>query len=99
VKALESRSLLLETALASVEEANRRWEEARHVAESLRIENNQLRAALAAFQQAGAAVAQMQQQAAQAQARNQAEVIAAEQNETKEAETEEAEDEKEDSDS
>lgn len=62
VKALESRSQLLDAALASVEEANRRWEESRQVVETLRMENAQLRAALNAYQQAGAAVAQMQHQ-------------------------------------
>ncbi|KAG8900379.1 hypothetical protein FRB99_006102 [Tulasnella sp. 403] len=67
VKALESRSQLLDAALASVEEANRRWEESRALVESLRMENAQLRAALNAFQQAGAAVAQMQHQMAQSQ--------------------------------
>ncbi|KAG8911562.1 hypothetical protein FRC00_006253 [Tulasnella sp. 408] len=61
VKALESRSQLLDAALASVEEANRRWEESRQMCETLRMENAQLRAALQAYQQAGAAITQMQQ--------------------------------------
>lgn len=61
VKALESRSQLLDAALASVEEANRRWEESRQLCETLRMENAQLRAALQAYQQAGAAITQMQQ--------------------------------------
>ncbi|KAG8883137.1 hypothetical protein FRB98_003282 [Tulasnella sp. 332] len=67
VKALESRSQLLEAALASVDEANRRWEESRQMCESLRLENAQLRAALNAFQQAGTAIVQMQQMAQQNQ--------------------------------
>jgi exonuclease VII small subunit len=44
VKQLESRSLLLDTALASADEANRRWEECRGVLDGLRAENAQLRA-------------------------------------------------------
>ena len=44
VKNLESRSQLLDTALASAAEANRRWEECRGIVESLRLENAQLRA-------------------------------------------------------
>jgi hypothetical protein len=46
VKALESRSQLLDAALASADEANRRWEECRAIVEQLRIENTALRAAL-----------------------------------------------------
>ncbi|KIY74305.1 hypothetical protein CYLTODRAFT_2005 [Cylindrobasidium torrendii FP15055 ss-10] len=48
VKALESRSQLLDAALASADEANRRWEECRSIVENLRMENTQLRVALAA---------------------------------------------------
>ncbi|KIO10171.1 hypothetical protein M404DRAFT_59882, partial [Pisolithus tinctorius Marx 270] len=46
VKALESRSQLLDAALASADEANRRWEECRTLVDQLRIENAALRAAL-----------------------------------------------------
>ncbi|KAG9316594.1 hypothetical protein JVU11DRAFT_2648 [Chiua virens] len=46
VKALESRSQLLDAALASADEANRRWEECRALVDQLRIENATLRAAL-----------------------------------------------------
>ncbi|KAG6899977.1 hypothetical protein C0993_004745 [Termitomyces sp. T159_Od127] len=46
VKALESRSQLLDAALASADEANRRWEECRALVDQLRIENAALRAAL-----------------------------------------------------
>jgi multidrug efflux pump subunit AcrA (membrane-fusion protein) len=46
VKALESRSQLLDAALASADEANRRWEECRALVDQLRIENTALRAAL-----------------------------------------------------
>ncbi|KAG6896470.1 hypothetical protein C0992_008058 [Termitomyces sp. T32_za158] len=46
VKALESRSQLLDAALASADEANRRWEECRALLDQLRIENAALRAAL-----------------------------------------------------
>lgn len=48
VKALESRSVLLDTALASADEANRRWEECRALVDQLRVENAALRAALGA---------------------------------------------------
>jgi len=47
VKALESRSQLLDAALASADEANRRWEECRALVDQLRIENASLRALLA----------------------------------------------------
>ena len=47
VKALESRSGLLDAALASADEANRRWEECRALVDQLRVENAALRAALA----------------------------------------------------
>lgn len=47
VKALESRSELLDAALASADEANRRWEECRALVDQLRVENAALRAALA----------------------------------------------------
>lgn len=50
VKALESRSQLLDAALASADEANRRWEDCRQLVDQLRIENAQLRAALAQAQ-------------------------------------------------
>ncbi|TDL26241.1 hypothetical protein BD410DRAFT_800810 [Rickenella mellea] len=46
VKALESRSQLLDAALASADEANRRWEECRTLVDQLRIENAALRSAL-----------------------------------------------------
>ena len=46
VKALESRSQLLDAALASADEANRRWEDCRALVDQLRAENAQLRAAL-----------------------------------------------------
>lgn len=46
VKALESRSQLLDSALASADEANRRWEECRALVDQLRIENAALRQAL-----------------------------------------------------
>ncbi|KAI0744169.1 hypothetical protein C8Q80DRAFT_1185394 [Daedaleopsis nitida] len=50
VKTLESRSQLLDAALASADEANRRWEECRTIVDQLRIENATLRAALQATQ-------------------------------------------------
>jgi hypothetical protein len=43
VKALESRSQLLDAALASADEANRRWEECRALSDRLREENTHLR--------------------------------------------------------
>ena len=46
MKALESRSQLLDAALASADEANRRWEECRALVDQLRVENAALRAAL-----------------------------------------------------
>ena len=46
MKALESRSQLLDAALASADEANRRWEDCRALVDQLRIENATLRAAL-----------------------------------------------------
>lgn len=51
VKALESRSQLLDAALASADEANRRWEECRALVDQLRIENAALRAALSQAQE------------------------------------------------
>lgn len=51
VKALESRSQLLDAALASADEANRRWEECRALVDQLRIENTALRSALQQAQQ------------------------------------------------
>jgi hypothetical protein len=53
VKALESRSQLLDAALASADEANRRWEECRALVDQLRIENAALRAALSQSQMLG----------------------------------------------
>ncbi|PSS07205.1 hypothetical protein PHLCEN_2v3488 [Hermanssonia centrifuga] len=50
VKALESRSQLLDAALASADEANRRWEDCRALVDQLRIENATLRAALSQAQ-------------------------------------------------
>lgn len=50
VKALESRSQLLDAALASADEANRRWEECRTLVDQLRVENAALRAALSQAQ-------------------------------------------------
>jgi predicted RNase H-like nuclease (RuvC/YqgF family) len=72
VKNLESRSQLLEAALSSADEANRRWEECRSVVDTLRIENTQLRAEIAglraenaslhaALTNSGASYAQQQQ--------------------------------------
>lgn len=46
VKQLEQRSQLLDAALASADEANRRWEECRALVDQLRIENTALRTAL-----------------------------------------------------
>lgn len=46
MKALESRSQLLDAALASADEANRRWEECRALVDQLRLENASLRAQL-----------------------------------------------------
>ncbi|KAJ7072388.1 hypothetical protein C8F01DRAFT_1103831 [Mycena amicta] len=46
VKQLESRSALLDAALQSADEANRRWEECRVLVDQLRVENAALRAAL-----------------------------------------------------
>jgi hypothetical protein len=50
---LESRSQLLDAALASADEANRRWEECRALVDQLRIENAALRAALSQAQMLG----------------------------------------------
>lgn len=52
MKALESRSQLLDAALASADEANRRWEDCRALVDQLRIENAALRAALSQAQMA-----------------------------------------------
>ncbi|KAG6372293.1 hypothetical protein JVT61DRAFT_7733 [Boletus reticuloceps] len=57
VKALESRSQLLDAALASADEANRRWEECRALVDQLRIENAALRAALSGQTQIGGSLA------------------------------------------
>lgn len=69
---MESRSQLLDAALASADEANRRWEECRTLVDQLRVENANLRAALtnaaaAAQAQAQTHQLQMQQQATQLQ--------------------------------
>ena len=58
VKALESRSQWLEVALASQEEANRRWEECRTLIEQARVEIDALRAALAQAQSLGSGAPQ-----------------------------------------
>lgn len=57
MKALESRSQLLDAALESADQANRRWEEARQLIEGLRVENATLRAALQDYQTQAAVVA------------------------------------------
>ncbi|KAK0504869.1 hypothetical protein EDD18DRAFT_1126767 [Armillaria luteobubalina] len=64
VKALESRSQLLDAALASADEANRRWEECRALVDQLRVENAALRAALSQAQllSSTTSVAQQQQE-------------------------------------
>lgn len=51
VKQLEQRSQLLDAALASADEANRRWEECRTLVDQLRVENAALRATLSNVQQ------------------------------------------------
>ena len=66
---MESRSQLLDAALASADEANRRWEECRALVDQLRVENASLRAALSqANAQMASAVQQQQQQQVQAAA-------------------------------
>ena len=50
MKALESRSQLLDAALASADEANRRWEDCRQLVDQLRIENAALRTLIAQLQ-------------------------------------------------
>jgi len=60
VKALESRSQLLDAALASADEANRRWEECRALVDQLRIENAALRAALSGQAQMSGSLAPAQ---------------------------------------
>ena len=45
---------MLDSALASADEANRRWEECRALVDQLRVENAALRAALTQAQMAGA---------------------------------------------
>lgn len=52
MKALESRSQLLDAALASADEANRRWEDCRALVDQLRIENAALKVALGQAQMA-----------------------------------------------
>ena len=54
MKALESRSQLLDAALASADEANRRWEECRALVDSLRIEITTLRGHINALQEENA---------------------------------------------
>ncbi|KAG5650622.1 hypothetical protein H0H81_011626 [Sphagnurus paluster] len=74
VKALESRSQLLDAALASADEANRRWEECRALVDQLRVENAALRAALSQAQMlppGAVGPPQLQQQQAQQQAQQQ----------------------------
>ncbi|VDC01732.1 unnamed protein product [Peniophora sp. CBMAI 1063] len=56
VRELEQRSALLDSALASADEANRRWEECRALVDQLRVENAALRAALTQAQMANAGV-------------------------------------------
>ncbi|CCM05068.1 uncharacterized protein FIBRA_07274 [Fibroporia radiculosa] len=56
VKALESRSQLLDAALASADEANRRWEECRALVDSLRVENGTARGHMAVLQRDNAAL-------------------------------------------
>jgi exonuclease VII small subunit len=58
VKTLESKSQLLDTALASEEEANRRWEECRALIEQARVEIDALRVALAQAQSLGSGAPQ-----------------------------------------
>ncbi|KAF7976846.1 hypothetical protein HWV62_5550 [Athelia sp. TMB] len=62
VKALESRSQLLDTALASADEANRRWEECRVLVDQLRVENAALRTTLSSLSQLQQHQHQQQQQ-------------------------------------
>ncbi|KAK0225815.1 hypothetical protein IW262DRAFT_1457076 [Armillaria fumosa] len=62
VKALESRSQLLDAALASADEANRRWEECRALVDQLRVENAALRAALSQAQLLSSTTSVTQQQ-------------------------------------
>lgn len=56
IKALESRSQLLDTALTSADEANRRWEHCRVHADQLQIENAALRAENATLRAENAAL-------------------------------------------
>jgi len=64
MKDLEARSQLLEAALASADEANRRWEECRAIVDQLRNENAGLRAEVASLRAAlGNAAAAFQAQA------------------------------------
>jgi len=69
VKALEQRSQLLDAALQSADEANRRWEECRALVDQLRIENAALRAALGQAQ-AGTLGQQPQESAPETEAKN-----------------------------
>jgi len=52
MKELEARSQLLEAALSSADEANRRWEECRAIVDQLRNENAGLRAEVASLRAA-----------------------------------------------
>jgi hypothetical protein len=52
MKELEARSQLLEAALSSADEANRRWEECRAIVDQLRNENGGLRAEVASLRAA-----------------------------------------------
>jgi hypothetical protein len=64
MKDLEARSQLLEAALSSADEANRRWEECRVIVDQLRNENAGLRAEVASLRAAlGNAAAAFQAQA------------------------------------
>jgi len=63
VRDLEARSQLLDAALSSTEEANRRWEECRQLVDQLRAENVGLRAEINNLRQAlGSAAAAFQAQ-------------------------------------
>jgi len=65
MKELEARSNLLDAALSSADEANRRWEECRAIVDQLRNENTQLRTEVASLRAAlGNAAAAFQAQAA-----------------------------------
>jgi len=64
IKELEARCHLLDAALTSADEANRRWDECRAIVDQLRNENSQLRAEIASLRAAlGNAAAAFQAQA------------------------------------